>query len=168
MARPMRPRHAVLHALAIVIALIALVVVFVMSMIVVAVVSVVMALVSMILVSMVVVPMVLRHLMAVIIVAVIFRSNMLLMTHFAVFLSHMLVMAFFAAYLIPFMRPIRHFVPMVFPHKTVLRIVVDGIRMVIFVAVHPRALPRRVIDENHATVPGNAVVSPSPGTIRSS
>src|ERR1043166_1401894 len=45
-----------------------------------------------------------------------------------------------------------------------LRIVTDGIRMVIFVAVHPRPLPGRVVDEDHTTVPGNAVVTPPPGT----
>ena len=49
-----------------------------------------------------------------------------------------------------------------------LRVVTDGIRMVIFVAVHPGALPRRVIDEHHATVPGNAVIAPSPWTISNS
>src|SRR5436853_3918814 len=45
-----------------------------------------------------------------------------------------------------------------------LRIVADGIRMVIFVAVHPRPLPGSVVDEYHATVPGNPVVTPAPGT----
>src|SRR5438128_1531540 len=44
-----------------------------------------------------------------------------------------------------------------------LRIVTDGIRMVIFVAVHPRPLPGSVVDEYHTTVPGNAVVTPAPG-----
>lgn len=166
----MRPRHVFL-VLAIVIALVAMavIVVLVMSMI-----SIVMSLISMVVVAVVVMrhfmtmifmSMVLGHLTRVIVVAVFFCPDMLLMAQFAVFFSYMLVMALFTAYLIPFMRPIRNFVSMVFPHEMMLRIVMDGIRMVIFVAVHPRALPRCVIDENDATVPGNVVVSPSPWPI---
>ena len=51
------------------------------------------------------------------------------------------------------------------PVVMMLRIVMDGIRMVIFVAVYPCALPRRVIDEYHAAVPGDAVITPAPGPV---
>jgi len=83
-----------------------------------------------------------------------FLSGMLLMALFMTFLSGMLLMAHFSAFLIPFMSAVRDFVSMVFmlPDVMMLRIVMDSIRMVIFVAVHPCALPRRVIDEHHATV----------------
>src|SRR5689334_6336992 len=44
-----------------------------------------------------------------------------------------------------------------------LRIVTDGIRMVIFVAIDPRPLPGSVVNEDHATLPRDPVVTPAPG-----
>src|SRR5579871_5645380 len=89
---------------------------------------------------------------------------------FTSFFANMAFMALFTAFLIPLVRAIRHFASMVFtvPVIMMLRIVTHGIRVVIFVAVHPSALPRRVIDKDYATVPGNAVISPTPWTVRSS
>ena len=129
--------------------------------------SVVMSLIfmSLILVSMVFVAMVfMRDVVSVVFVAMVFRSGMLLMAHFPAFLSGMFLMAHFPTLLIPFMGAVRDFVSMVFmlPVIMMIRVAADGIRMNIFVAVHPCALPRRVIDEDHATVPGNAVIAPAP------
>ena len=103
-----------------------------------------------------------------------FFSGMFFTAIFTPLFSGMFFMPFFsgmlfAAFLVPFMRAIRHVVSMVFvPVVMMLRVVTDCIRMVIFVAVHPSALPRRIIDEHHATVPGNAVITPSPWTISNS
>jgi hypothetical protein len=107
------------------------------------------------------------HIMSVNVVSVIFYSGMFFMALFPMFVSGMFFMAHFPAFLVPFMSAVRNFVSMVFmlPDIMMLRIVMDSIRMVIFVAVHPCALPRRVIDKDHATVPGNAVISPSPWPI---
>src|ERR1051326_7186502 len=82
------------------------------------------------------------------------------------FRSCMFLMALFAAFLIALMGTVCHFMPMVlvFPELMMLRIVTDGIRMVIFVAIDPSPLPRSVVDEYDAAVPGNAVVTPAPGT----
>ena len=103
------------------------------------------------------------HVMSVNVVAVIFYFGMFFMAFF----SGMLLMAHFPAFFIPFMSAVRNFVSMVFmlPDIMMFRVATDGIRMDVFVAVDPCALPRRVIDEHHATVPGNAVISPSPWPI---
>src|SRR5579864_7552912 len=185
------------QALAIVIAFIAMIVMAVMAVIsvILAMVSVVMSLVSMVLISMIFVPVVLRYVVAVVfmpavlrdIMAVIFAAMIFMCYVMAVifvaiissgvvfaailtpFFADMVLVALFMSYFIPLVSAIRHFVSMVFvPVVMMLRVVADGIRMVIFVAVHPSALPRRVIDEHHATVPGNAGLTPSPRTISNS
>src|SRR5579864_719651 len=122
-----------------------------------------------------------RYVMAVIVVTIIssavvltaiftaFFSGMVFTAILAPLFANMVLAALFTAFLIPLMRAIRHFMSMVLmPVVVMLRVVTDGIRMVIFVAVHPCALPRRVIDEHHATVPGNTVITPSPGTVSNS
>jgi hypothetical protein len=92
---------------------------------------------------------VMRYVTSVNIVVVIFCSGMVLM-----------------AFLIPLMGAVRDFMPMIFmlPDIMMFRVVVDRVRMVIFVAVDPGALPGRVIDKNNAAVPGDSVVAPAPGT----
>src|SRR6185437_12758860 len=101
---------------------------FVMSMI-----SVVMSLVSMVVMAVVV----MRHFMSMVFMSMIWGHLTRMIVVAVFFCPDMLVMAFFTTYLIPLMRPIRNFVSMVFPHEMMLRIVVDSIRMVIFMAVHP-------------------------------
>jgi hypothetical protein len=68
-------------------------------------------------------------------------------------------------FLIPLMGAVRDFMPMVFmfPELMMFRIVADCIGMMIFVAIDPGTLPRCVIDENNAPVPGDAVITPAPG-----
>src|ERR1044071_1198748 len=83
-----------------------------------------------------------------------------------IFRSGVVLTAFFAAFLIALMRAVCHFMTMVLmlSELMMLRIVTDCIRMVIFVAIDPRPLPGSVVDENHATVPRDPVVTPAPGT----
>src|SRR5579864_3371379 len=99
------------------------------------------------------------------IVIVIFHSGVVLMAFLSPLVPGVVLMAFFAAFLIALMGAVGHFVSMVFmlPYIVMLRIVMDGVRMMIFVAIHPRPLPRRVVDEDHATVPCDPVVTPAPG-----
>src|SRR5580765_1291358 len=97
------------------------------------------------------------------VMAVVFVSVIFVLTVVAPTISVMIVMlrsgvfltVLFAAFLIALMGAVGHFVSMVFvpPDIVMLRVVMDSIRMVIFVAVHPRPLPGSVVDEDHATVP---------------
>src|SRR5215831_1247812 len=137
----------------------------VMAVVFISVISVVPVSVSMGFNWMIVVP-VIFVLTVVAVMIVVFRSGVFFVMLFAAFVSGMFLMAFFAAFLIALVGAIRHLMSMVLmlPDIVMLRIIADGVRMVIFVAIHPRPLPGRVVDEDHATVPGNAVVTPAPGT----
>src|SRR5689334_1150465 len=99
------------------------------------------------------------------IVIVIFSSGVVFMAFLTPLLSGVFLMAFLAAFLVTLMGAIGHFMTMVLmlPDIMMLRIVTDGIRMVILVAVYPSPLPRSVVDEDHAAVPGNPVIAPTPG-----